>query len=222
MSPPLQFYTLPNLITACRIVLIPVTVYAVYIGVEQQQLNWLIVALVCLILGEVTDFADGFFARRTGAVSNVGKLLDPMSDSLFRMCVFLSFLTMGWIDLWMTCLIFARDITVAYLRVFAALQQMVLAARQSGKIKAIAQAVCQIGIVLLACIHLSGLDVAWLGFDLSKVIQVENAKDGLSNNVLRSGGFSELAWWFSLMATLITTWSGIDYTVSVVRTANEK
>ena len=216
MSKPLQFYTLPNVITACRILLIPMVVYAVYFGVQEEQLTWLIIALIGLILGEVTDFADGFIARRTAAVSNVGKLIDPMSDSLFRMCVFLSFLSIGWMDLWMVCFIFSRDIVVAYLRVFTALQQIVLAARQSGKIKAIAQAVCQIGIVLLACLHLSKLDTAWFGFDLSKLIQTEQN----SNKVLSTGGFAALAWWFSLMATVVTTWSGIDYTVSVVRTAN--
>lgn len=214
MSTPLQFKTLPNLITGFRIILIPLVVYGISQGAHTASLLWLLVALAGLIVGELTDFLDGTIARRMGTVSNVGKLIDPMSDSLFRMCVFITFLSVGWADLWMVCLIFARDIVVAYLRVFTALQQVVLAARQSGKIKAIAQAVCQIGVILFACMHVGGVDQAWFGTNFSTLLSSSDVSEikGLTN-----GGFAELAWWFSAMATVVTVWSGVDYCSSVIQ-----
>ena len=204
MSTPLKFKTLPNAITALRIIAIPFVLYCIYTGVMDTSPFWMTCALVGLIFGEITDYVDGSLARKTGAVSNVGKLIDPMSDSLFRMTIFMCFLHVGWADLWMLCCIFARDITVAYLRVFTALQNVVLAARSSGKIKAVAQATAQIGIVLLALVHLLQWDVTYLGVNFSSFDEPQQRF------------LSGIGWWFMTMATIVTIWSGIDYTKSVI------
>jgi CDP-diacylglycerol---glycerol-3-phosphate 3-phosphatidyltransferase len=204
MATPLKFKTLPNAITALRIVAIPIVLYCIYTGAREQNSFWMTCGLVGLIFGEITDYADGTLARKTGEVSNVGKLIDPMSDSLFRMTVFMCFMHVGWADLWMLCCLFARDIIVAYLRVFTALQNVVLAARSSGKIKAIAQATAQIGIVLLALLHLQGWDSTYLGVDFASFDKPQT--------IFMSG----IGWWFMVMATMVTIWSGVDYTKSVI------
>jgi CDP-diacylglycerol--glycerol-3-phosphate 3-phosphatidyltransferase len=180
--------TLPNAITGARIVLAPLTLAAHQLGAEGSA-TWLGVTLVGLVLAELSDATDGAVARATGQTSDVGKLLDPLSDSLFRMFVFLGFLTAGWMPLWMAAVLFARDIWVAYLRVFSGLQNIVLAARISGKNKAIAQAVAQIGAVVLYL----GVATGWWG----------DAATGV-------------AWWLLLGATLVTAWSWVDYTVGVL------
>jgi CDP-diacylglycerol---glycerol-3-phosphate 3-phosphatidyltransferase len=192
----LNIWTIPNAITGFRLILAPCVVATICMSVTDEGLEvpWLLCSLIGLLVGEISDIADGSIARRTGTVSNLGKLLDPMSDSLFRMFVFLAFLSVGWIPLWMVCILFARDILVAYLRVFSALGNIVLSARQSGKIKAISQAVCQNGILLFTLLDTIGVLPEILQTD----VPIEN-----------------ICWTLCLIATVVTGWSGIDYAMHV-------
>ena len=193
------FATLPNAITASRLVLAPVAlgglVAASPPGVDLQSPNflkasWLVLVLVALVLAEISDGVDGAVARRTGSTSDVGKLLDPLADSIFRFFVFLGFFAAGWIPLWMVTVFFVRDLVVAYLRVFAALQQVVLAARKSGKIKAVVQAVAQIGTVVFATVECMGWTERFAGAHLP-VAEICHALVGLAAGV--------------------TAWSAVDY-----------
>jgi len=163
--------------------------------VAELDVRFLWLCLLGLALAEISDIADGIVARRTGAVSDLGKLLDPLSDSLFRQFVFLGFMAAGWLPLWMMAVLFSRDILVAYLRVFAGLQDVVLAARVSGKIKAIGQATAQIALVILFILESFGVGEALFGVPLPMEI---------------------IAFWLLLAATGITAWSGIDYSVHVL------
>ncbi len=199
--PPLRIKTLPNLITASRLVLAPLTLFALMMGVDRQGdvvHFWMALALVGLVLAEISDIADGVVARRTGEVSNLGKLLDPLSDSMFRMFVFLGFMAVGWMPVWMVALIFARDLIVAYCRVVSGLYDMVLAARLSGKLKAIMQAIAQIATVV---------------FFLSENLIERNFEWDMPP------GYMSYA--LLLQATVVTVWSGWDYVRHVARALSE-
>jgi CDP-diacylglycerol--glycerol-3-phosphate 3-phosphatidyltransferase len=102
-----------------------------------------------MILGESTDFFDGFIARKTGQISNTGKIYDPMADSIFHIMIWMSFLSVGWISVWLVILFFVRDSVVSNIRICLASHRVVLAARCSGKIKAAIQAVAQLSLVVL-------------------------------------------------------------------------
>ena len=189
--------TTPNAITASRVVMAPLTLWAHQAGTAGGEIRpvFLGLCLLGLVAAEVTDVMDGIVARRTGEVSAIGKLLDPLSDSIFRMFVFLGFLASGWMPLWMMAIFFARDILVAYLRVFSGLQDIVLAARLSGKVKAIGQATCQIALVILFLFDHWQLSDRFLGFALP---------------------MPHIAFWLCLAAVAITVWSAYDYTVGVL------
>lgn len=107
------------------------------------------VAMLFMVLGELTDFVDGWVARKGNRVSDVGKLLDPLCDSVFHMAIWMSFLSLGWAPLYLVILFFARDAIVSTIRSCLAKHGIALAARWSGKIKAVAQATAQLFIVLL-------------------------------------------------------------------------
>lgn len=189
--------TTPNAITASRIVMAPLTLWAHQLGSMGGEIRpmFLGLCLLGLIAAEVTDVMDGIVARRTGEVSAIGKLLDPLSDSIFRMFVFLGFLTAGWMPLWMMAIFFARDILVAYLRVFSGLQNIVLAARISGKVKAVGQATAQIAIVILFLLDYYAVSQNLFGFALP---------------------MAQLSFWLCFAAAAITVWSAYDYTVGVL------
>ena len=188
--------TTPNAITASRIVLAPLTLAAHQLGSSDViSPGWLGLCLLGLVIAEITDVMDGIVARRIGEVSAVGKLLDPLSDSIFRMFVFLGFVASGWMPLWMMCVFFARDILVAYLRVFSGLQNIVLAARISGKVKAVVQATAQIALVILYLFDHWQLSDTWLGFALP---------------------MEQVGWWLCFIAAGVTVWSAYDYAEGVL------
>lgn len=106
--------------------------------------------LAVLLISESTDAADGFVARRFGQVTDFGKLLDPMADSITRISAFLAF-TQPPVNLpvVLVFLFIYRDSVVSTLRTVCALKGFALAARTSGKIKAALQAVAIFFIVIL-------------------------------------------------------------------------
>ncbi len=107
--------------------------------------------LLCLLaVSELSDFCDGFFARRYNQVTDLGKILDPMADSISRISVFLTF-TLDPVKLHML-LVFVflyRDSVVSTLRTICALRGFALAARTSGKIKAVIQGIAAFIVLLL-------------------------------------------------------------------------
>ena len=128
---------LPNQLTIIRLCLSPI-----FICLFLLQQWW--AALGVALVFEATDLLDGYFARRYKMVSSLGKLIDPLADSVSRFSVFLAFTTEPTVreDPWPVLLVaglFYRDTIVAYIRTFAASTGTVLAARWSGKLKAMFQ-----------------------------------------------------------------------------------
>ena len=131
----------PNYVTTIRLVLAPLVCFLLQNQLLEQ-------AFFTMVAGEFTDFLDGFVARRTNQVSSIGKIYDPMCDSIFHMVIWISFLACGWIPVYFVVLFFVRDSIVSTIRICLASHSIVLAARKSGKMKAVFQAGAQLAIVL--------------------------------------------------------------------------
>ncbi len=121
---------------------------------------WTAVGLAALI--ELSDALDGSIARARNQVSDFGKLLDPMADSLSRQTIFLSFMICAdhIIPLWMFLIFLYRDAILSILRIMCAYHGTVLAARRAGKLKAVVQAVGAFT-VLAVCLCIS-YKVSWM------------------------------------------------------------
>ena len=134
----------PLCLTLSRILLGPVfmavVVYYPEMDITLKSLPYILLILACI--SEVSDVFDGFLARKHNKVTELGKLLDPMADSIFRLSVLFSF-TQGFIHLplLLVSVFFYRDIIISTLRTVCALRGVALAARWSGKIKAVILAV---------------------------------------------------------------------------------
>ncbi len=133
---------LANILTLSRLLLAPLFVVLFLVNATWAALG----ALILAIYFEITDMLDGYVARNIGCVSSIGKLIDPLADSVARFSIFLAFTTESTVreHFWpvlLVALIFYRDAVVAYIRIFAASGGVVLAARTSGKIKAVVQGV---------------------------------------------------------------------------------
>lgn len=140
------------ILTLGRIVICPIflVIYLFYakMGISITLMPYLL--LILLVICELSDVFDGFFARRQKQVTELGKILDPMADSIVRVSVFLSF-TQGIIKLpLLLVLVFVvRDSVISTLRTLCALRGVALAARVSGKVKAVLQAIAIFAILLL-------------------------------------------------------------------------
>ena len=155
---------LPNMITLARIALSPF-----FILFFRWRGDWFFAAFAVGFLFEVTDFLDGFVARRGNRVTGFGKLIDPLADSISRFTVFLCLLWGGYADLFAVAIIFYRDAIVASVRTMAAYENVIVAARLSGKLKAIFQSI-GITMVLLVILYYRSAETPLATIDTTKTV----------------------------------------------------
>ncbi|MEM6811210.1 MAG: CDP-diacylglycerol--glycerol-3-phosphate 3-phosphatidyltransferase [Pseudomonadota bacterium] len=138
---------IPNLLTFARIAILPILILLILNGSEQSV--WL--AFILYVLASITDFLDGYLARKWNVESAVGKFLDPISDKIFVACVLLALVSTGVISgFWLIAafIIFIREFLVSGLREFLGPQNISLPVTQLAKWKTTIQMVA-LGLLIL-------------------------------------------------------------------------
>jgi CDP-diacylglycerol--glycerol-3-phosphate 3-phosphatidyltransferase len=110
---------------------------AYLIGLQTDFGRW--AAAICFIIASITDYYDGYYARKLNAVSNLGKFLDPVADKILVTSVLILLLQQKSVDPWMIILFVTRDTIVGGVRAAAAADGIVLSAQSTGKWKAALQ-----------------------------------------------------------------------------------
>ncbi len=157
------YRTLPNWLTFLRLVLIPVFVVFL-INPSTESLR---IAAAIFVCAAVTDYADGFLARRYAAVTDFGKLFDPLADKILVMAALVMLVSVNdeqcqsLVPGWMVVLILAREFWVTGLRAFAAAAGTVVAAKSGGKVKSFLQ------MVSILAILLGDISIGILGYAVS-------------------------------------------------------
>lgn len=136
---------LPNLLTMLRIALIPVALWLIVEGTPRASFC----AAMVYAVSAVTDFLDGWIARRQGLVSVLGKFLDPLADKLLVISSLVAMVAMHRVPAWAVIVIIARELSITSLRVIAMSEGVTIAAGQGGKEKAALQMVA----VLMLMLH---------------------------------------------------------------------
>ena len=144
-DPTEKISSLPNKLTVIRVACIPVVL--ICLGISGRLTSFL--AGLFLGLAFVTDILDGYFARRYGAVTVLGKFLDPLADKLLVSLTMIMLIPLNRIPIWMVMVIITREMAVTGLRAVAANEGVVIQARTLGKYKTIFQSVALMGL----CIH---------------------------------------------------------------------
>ena len=126
---------LPNSLTLLRILAVPVVVVAL-LG---ETPNGDALAAAVFALAALTDGLDGYFARSRDAVTNFGKLMDPLADKLLITAALVSLVSLGRLQAWVAMVIIAREIAVTGLRAIAVERGVVIAASRMGKLKTVLQ-----------------------------------------------------------------------------------
>ena len=121
----------PNALTLYRVAAVPVIV------VLMMFPNRLCTAVAAVLfsLAAITDFLDGYFARRRGLVSNFGKIMDPLADKLLVSSTFIMLAAYNWVPPWVVCIIVGREIAITGLRNFIAESSKDISSSSLGKYK---------------------------------------------------------------------------------------
>lgn len=138
-------WNLPNALTTLRIVMVPFFAFALlHDGGESQGWRWLAYGLFAVAM--ITDKIDGDLARKHNLVTNFGKIADPIADKTITGMAFIGLSVIGGLWWWVTILVLVREWSVTAARLSIA-KQVVMPAKQSGKVKTMAQALALGGFV---------------------------------------------------------------------------
>lgn len=142
-----------------------------------------LIAAVIFSLASITDYLDGYLARKWSLVTNLGKLMDPLADKLLVIGAMIMLVELGRLPGWMALVVIAREVGITALRGVASDQGMVIAASQLGKYKTATQMPALIALILYYRIPLvvTSINMYFVGMVLFTI------------------------------AVVLTVWSGIDY-----------
>jgi CDP-diacylglycerol--glycerol-3-phosphate 3-phosphatidyltransferase len=133
---------LPNALTLARIFLVPLLVVVLLTKFEEQLILGIpraVVAAAIFGLASLTDWLDGFLARRRGQVTALGRMMDPLADKLLTSGAFISLVQLGLAPAWMVAVIIGRELAVTGLRSVASSRGVGFGASRLGKIKMASQ-----------------------------------------------------------------------------------
>jgi len=171
---------LPTILTLSRIVLIPFFVLSVY--------NHPVIGALVFSIASITDFLDGYLARRSGQVTKFGIIMDPLADKFLVISALIVLVDMERVSAFVAIVLIVRDFLVTGLRVVALSRDIVIPAEMGGKLKTTAQ------ITAVLCLILMGSIFDNLPFDLYDIGMV-----------------------FIWIALVLSVTSGVQYTISFLR-----
>jgi CDP-diacylglycerol--glycerol-3-phosphate 3-phosphatidyltransferase len=161
---------LPTIITLSRIVLIP---FFVLIAPDRPFLGALIFGVA-----SVTDFLDGYLARKTGQITKFGIILDPIADKFLVISALILLVDMARLSAWIAIVIIVREFLVTGLRVVALSKDIVIPAEMGGKLKTFSQITAIL--CLIISMNIFGIDLydvgivfIWIALILSIVSGVQ-------------------------------------------------
>ena len=188
---------LPNLLTLSRIPLMLLIIALLYPETESSFRWSKSLALFLFLFAALTDWLDGWLARKFGQVSDFGKFMDALADKVLTLGMFTSLLALRALPIWALfpiLLILSRELLITGLRLVAAGKGKTLEAEKIGKLKTVIQ---------LTCISLSLAKLS-VESDFTSIMPQESL--GLTLDILDLSTASTL-----ILATLITVISGVVY-----------
>src|SRR5205814_6060344 len=154
---------LPNSLTITRIFLVPLLVVVLLTKFEGRQILGIpneIVGAAIFGLASLTDWADGYLARRRKQITPLGQMIDPLADKLLTLAALISLVQLDLAPAWMVAVILGRDFAVTALRTLAYSRSVPMPASPLGKIKMVAQVVAILALILA---HGQSWPFYWIG-----------------------------------------------------------
>ena len=140
---------LPNILTLLRILM----TFVFLVFLNKGDFSSTVAAFVVFVAAALTDFLDGYIAKRYNLISNFGRIMDPIADKFLMLSAFYMFMQMNIIAEWMFYIIFIREILVTLVRFYAMGKGVVMAAEKAGKYKTMFQISTVIVILLYLILY---------------------------------------------------------------------
>ena len=128
-----KFFTLPNIITFFRILLVPLFMI-LYLNESFYINNLPLFAILVFLLAFFSDVLDGLLARLTNTQTKLGEILDPFADKILRICVIIAFFIKGVLPLYILIILLAIDCVSIFSGLFLCLNKIIIPANVFGKI----------------------------------------------------------------------------------------
>jgi CDP-diacylglycerol--glycerol-3-phosphate 3-phosphatidyltransferase len=183
---------IPNILTVLRILLTPLFVFSLL------EDGWQLYSVIIFLVASITDWYDGYLARKFGYSSDWGKFLDPLADKILVLAAFFSFVYLGVVKLWMVMVIVTRDFIITGLRSYAMSKGQPMITNITAKLKT----ATQMTMIVLILIVIA-LQSVLARFALSMSEHIEETVSMVARyNVIYAG---------MLVVTLLTALSGAIY-----------
>lgn len=150
--------TLPNQLTLLRVLLTPVFVVLL---LSHSPLAMQL-SLVVFVIAALTDWYDGWIARKLGTISRWGKFFDPLADKILSSAALLAYAWLGLVDIWLVWIVVLRDFLITGLRTYAELQDRPIITSRSAQAKTFGQFVVIYYILILYVARtVPGIEEGW-------------------------------------------------------------
>ena len=175
---------LPNRLTVARFILaIPFVFFLQESTHEELGTTFRLISLAIFIVASLTDFFDGYIARKYNLITDFGKIMDPLADKILVISALVVFVQLDYIPAWMSIIVLAREFLISGIRIKAAAKGEVIAAGNLGKYKTTSQMVVVIISLLIGPLTFEMFDKI---FTIAEVMM--------------------------LIPVILTIWSGWEYT----------
>jgi CDP-diacylglycerol--glycerol-3-phosphate 3-phosphatidyltransferase len=190
-----------NMVTFSRILVTPL--FLIFFFRDEVWAKW--TAGILFAWGGISDYVDGYLARKYNLKTDFGTLLDPLADKILFLTVLVAFVQEQLVPAWMVVIIAAREFLITGLRQLALSRNVVIAASRTGKHKTVSQIVAISVILAIVCVR----------------VTVEKYQGNWDMFIARLGTTGEwlddLVWygpyWLMFYATVMSIISGLDYLV---------
>ena len=157
----------PNKLTVARMIIVPFLVVFLLTGWGGDANRYISLAL--FVVASVTDWFDGYLARKNNLVTNFGKFMDPLADKLLVCSAMICMIELNRLPAWFVIIIIGREFIISGFRLIAAENGIVIAANYWGKFKTASQMI----MIILLILHFDGIFVTleqlfiWLSLALT-------------------------------------------------------
>ena len=173
----------PNKLTVLRMILVPVFMVLMMFDDLTMQMSGLLV----FIVASITDWLDGYLARRDNLVSDFGKFMDPLADKMLTTAAFLVIMEKDFISSWVLLIILFREFLVSGIRLVAVGEGKVIAASIWGKAKTVSQMIAIIASLLLMNVSMFTPGVTYIAVNVlewvSTILTLISGADYLIKNI---------------------------------------
>lgn len=143
----------PNKLTIARMIIVPFLVIFLLTGWGVEANRY--ISLTLFVVASVTDWFDGYLARKNNLVTNFGKFMDPLADKLLVCSAMICMIDLKRLSAWFVIIIIAREFIISGFRLIAAENGIVIAANYWGKFKTASQMI----MIILLILHFDGIFV---------------------------------------------------------------